>query len=535
MKIATTNYANTTTFLAVGQRATNTCIKNRIDKSGLQFLADLQKNAHNDRIRLNATAHFETISKLTAEHEEHRKNAEELKAIANRISTPTEQRAEAHKQYKKHTEAMKHCTDQIKTLEAVLNLTISDRADLEQVAHLAHLEALTNPPEADERDTARAETILEEVKNATHKAPHKSKNAHKSAVVFAEDIEATAQEIRIYRAVVNAVGNYITAMQNTSTFNRTKTTKQLLTAEQTAEYISTYGGIGKDYKHKTDNGNTQYIEHRKYKKHPSGIYLITETKTHAPCISYEEFTEDNGDMLETLIVSNNGINIITDQQARTDIESLIERAELTDRERQFLLYFLDNTSAKNGQKAVNEYHKKNGKKATKQGAEAERYQAMKKSAFERIGIHAKQTQSDFFKRITKRLEAHRTEPTHITAEEREHRHIITAFRNRQTTSTAIIDSRADLIKWTEQTAPTTHTAVIKWQTAEESATARHLAEIDRKRNGNHSKIDNATAEAIHNGKVAELRYTIKHTAHTPQGAFTNAKESAFILAEIITD
>lgn len=495
----------TAELLTISATATAHKLRNLESKSADSFISQLRQAYGNDHTADRLSNIVNELAELEAEHKALNERAETLEAISKRLTATEEERAEATAELHELRKAIKHNTDHRKTLEPKVSTTYTDRKDLEQeaVTMLLTIHAIRRAVE----DFATA---------------HRYININRLALMGKlAPTEATeeAESITNYKHTLRAVGNAINSMRSHTTHNRTTTTAELLTAEALTEYINIYGGIGKEYKHTLHNNAIQYVVFKNYKKKPSGFYLITETKTTAPYISYEAFTEESGEKAE--IVKNNGINIIENQGSREAVENLVEVANLTDRERQFLLYFLDNTSAKHGQKAVNDYIAETmsrGEKPTTETAENHRFRAMKKSAFDRIGITAKQTQSDFFKRIRNRLKAHRTEPTKSTEAEREHRAIISAFRNRSSLADLITLDRLDLIKWTEHTTHRERKTVVHWISREEAEANHRLAEYERRREQNKTKIDNSTEEAQRKGKEAEERYRAKQKAEADRRA-----------------
>lgn len=499
----------TTELLTIGATATAHKLRNLESKSADSFISQLRQAYGNDHTADNLSKTAEELAELEAEHKTLTDKAETLEAISKKLTATAEERAEATAELRKLRRAIKHNTDHRKALEPLLSTNYTDRKDLEQeaVTMLLTLQAIRQAVE----NFATAYRYID-----INRLALMGKLAPTEAT-------AEAENIADYKNTLRAVGNAVNRMRSHTTHNRTITTAELMTAEEVADYISIYGGTGKEYRHTLHNGSIQYVVFKNYKKKPKGFYLITETKTTAPYISYETFTEENGEKAE--IVKNNGVNIIENQGSREAVENLIETANLTDRERQFVLYFLDNTSAKHGQKAVADYIAETmsrGQKPTTEAAENHRYRAMKQSAFERIGITAKQTQSDFFKRIRNRLTAHRTEPTKTTEAEREAKAIMSAFRNRSSLADFTATDRPDLIKWTEQTTHTDRIDLVKWLTTEE-AEAHREAEAEANREyrrvweAEHPNF-NTTAEAQREAKEAEERYQAKQRAEAERRA-----------------
>lgn len=532
MKTNTTTATNYTAeelenILTLPSIATAHKLKNLASKSAEPFVLRLRSAWYNDHKADLLQDINEEIDHYQSIHDEAEEFTAELRKIAKRIRTDEADRLEAWEEAEAQAEIMRRATDHIVDLERATATTYSDRKDLEHdgALMLCTIYAIRRVTADFTANYPRVNALA-----LMGKLAPKDRDREQA------ETEAEAEEIADYRNTLGAIGNSINAKRGANAHNRTTTTKQLLTAEQVTEYVATYGGIGKEYKHRTDKGNTQYIEYKQYKKQPQGFYLITEAKTTAPHISYEYFTEDMGDLLQTLIVSNNGINAIENQQAQDNLYRLMQSANLTDRGQRFILHFMDNTSANAGQKAVNEYYRTQGAKATRKGAEECRFLAMRKNAFERkdVGIYSADNQKKTLQRIRQRLADHKTERRTLTATELFSYDIAYCMRNYEPSATPEAEQRADLIAWAEQTAPSNTESIIEWQSRAERGQSRARARAKARENESKSTIDNATVYTrltdFHNLK----RYYIKHTPHKSKGAFKDAKESALILAPLFT-
>ena len=145
--------------------------------------------------------------------------------------------------------------------------------------------------------------------------------------------------------------------------------------------------------------------------------LVSHYLTVAPYVSYEAFTEQSGgDVAE--IATNGGINAIGTQEDQAAIADLLERANLTAREQDIVYRVADQTAARHGQYAADEYWKKRtpeivaiesrkernkAHKAAQGTADNRRISAQWENAFDRSGIHSDRTRRDIKKRIYERL------------------------------------------------------------------------------------------------------------------------------------
>ena len=152
--------------------------------------------------------------------------------------------------------------------------------------------------------------------------------------------------------------------------------------------------------------------------------LVSHYLTVAPYVSYEAFTEQSGgDTSE--IATNGGINAIGTQEDQAAIADLLERANLTAREQDIVYRVADQTAARHGQYAADEYWKKRtpeivaiesrkernkAHKAAQETANNKRTAAQWDNAFDRSGVHSDRTRRDIKKRIYERLHEGATAP-----------------------------------------------------------------------------------------------------------------------------
>ena len=163
--------------------------------------------------------------------------------------------------------------------------------------------------------------------------------------------------------------------------------------------------------------------------------LVSHYLTVAPYVSYEAFTEQSGgDTSE--IATNGGINAIGTQEDQAAIADLLERANLTAREQDIVYRVADQTAARHGQYAADEYWKKRtpeiaaitsqkernkAHKAAQETANNKRTAAQWDNAFDRSGVHSDRTRRDIKSRIYDRLHEAQHPAEALTKKEQEER------------------------------------------------------------------------------------------------------------------
>lgn len=189
-------------------------------------------------------------------------------------------------------------------------------------------------------------------------------NRIQTAEAVSPDSFTAAYNGIIYRDACNTAGAAIRSEKKHGAHNRLKEYKTLATAEMLGSWRAIHGeNSGKAYKVYTgrDNSNYYTMEYREYKKFPTGWYLVYHVRTTAAHISIEAWTEQSHEAEAQAaaavpeMVSNKYNPAVENQEAAERIKAWIEAANLTDRERRFLSYFINPESgaAKAGQDAVN--------------------------------------------------------------------------------------------------------------------------------------------------------------------------------------
>lgn len=406
-------------------------IRARHQASGLDFLRRLNLEQSRDRQRENLPTIAAEALTARAEHAQHHAAADLYNAIADRATAPAEQRDHAAQLAKEHRAAADRSRSTYERLERVIATTShSDRADIVQAAAVA----------------------MWETGNFTEACKAAGKAI--GAIAAANGCTATRTKVRpITKEQADAIrADYYTSA--TKVYNQSG---ELVREEDSTEAaripFKTREGLTAGY---------TTIEYRNSKQFPAGWYEVKHYHTAAPCISYEVFAT-NEDSPE--LVKNDGINIITNQQAAEDIAALIDRAKFSHREREtvsaVLAYMMDNTAAAAGARAVAAHMAETAErvKAAKEAGEATaaailaegakdateratkerrkaaqaarqiqrraderteeiRAAAMRENAFHRAGVYSDRTQRDLLSRIRAKLTAAKAEPIKPTAAER---------------------------------------------------------------------------------------------------------------------
>lgn len=349
------------------EKAVYIALRARHEKSGLNFLAELQNAQSTDTKTRNRTEVFNNLADLEQLHESHRKGQAFFTARANRLTLSDHERALAYtlaQDFKTKADTEQQHIDSIyNTLEE----TYSDRADLTQTAILAILDTEKNPAPI----TA---TILAEYGATT-------------AEELTEEERAQAQSTANFRAVINSVGRAINTLTHPDANNRTTTKAEPITLDEVANYIIKYGnevlnGLKIPHTAKRTSASQCYITiEERNTKTQQGYYKVYHYATIAPYQYIEDYstTDENGENDIAYLKSYNPF--VSNFADIEHIEELCNRSNLTDRQRLFLAEF-----------------------AKRCRFDSDFY-SVRKYAFERIGIHSDRTQRDFFAKLRKALTA----------------------------------------------------------------------------------------------------------------------------------
>lgn len=366
-----------------GHAAAYLAIRARHMASGLDFLRRLNLEQSNDRQRESVPEIADRAAAHDRAHDLHRAHADALQAIADRVSTTTEDAATAAAAAAAERAAAARELAAADALHKVISTTShSDRADISQTATLAMWE--------------------------------------------------TGNFAIACKAAGRAIG--AVAAANGCTATRTKVTP--ISADEAAAEQQRHPNMDKiPFAIKRTSGSTTQgfytIEYRSSSKQfaPSW-YKVYHYITVAPVVSYETFAAPTA---APQLVTNGGINAITDQQDAQDLQDLYRRAGLTDRERTICAYMIDNTAAAAGIRAVSEHQQQTAERvqAATSAAQAQRIQrdadrraedirsaAQRDNAMSRAGVYSDRTRRDIMQRIRTKLAAAASSPTQPTAARR---------------------------------------------------------------------------------------------------------------------
>lgn len=436
-------------------------LRARHQTSGQKLITELQNAAHADQNARNAAA----IVERAGEHWKQAAAAEEaakaLRAIANDTNRTKDERsiARAAASAQERT-AAKHRRTAEAIEDEALDRTFSDRADLAQEAAAAALVPYIITPE--------------EYTTAAKANPDST-----PAEVF-----AAAWNNHTFTAGITAAGKAIDNERHHSAHNSEITTKHLASPEELQTWHTIHGNnSGKGYKVAVGRDGINYLtlEYLTYKRKPSGWYIIHHQKTTAARISLEAFTEDSHGA-EAELVTNGGIPFIETQEAAERVQAMIDRANLTARERDFLRYFLSARAIHAGELAAQTYRAEHGKKATRSGASRANYGGRLEAAYNHIGVYTAEARKKFLQRLRARAtEAAKVEQgctTPAEAAEAERRTWERLQRNsrrqsRHTESAAAVDALA----WTDTAAAVLEFIPGKMWIARAAKSARAAAEV----------------------------------------------------------
>lgn len=348
------------------EKAVYIAIRARLNKSGLQFLADLQTAQANDRTARNNTIIAEQMTALEKMHESHRKGYEFFNQRANRLTLTDYERALAYTLAQDFKTKAENEQQQINALFDGLQITFSDRADIVQDTVLKLWQNDENPIEV-------ADNVIEDYLNR-----HNLTNEDLVDIII-EDIQKAVN----FKDGINTAGKSISKLATPEVLNRTTTKAEKITTEEVTEFILKYGGIGDEYKvpHTTKRARASdcyiTIEERNTKTQ-KGYYKVYHYKTVAPYQYIDTYTEDeNGETDIAYLKTYNPF--VSNQSDLERIEELCNRSNLTDRQRLFLKAFAERCRVDGDFKAVKQY------------------------AFQKIGVTTATNQTTFFNRLKKAL------------------------------------------------------------------------------------------------------------------------------------
>lgn len=461
MKTTTTTFDRITALYETYERDVSAVLANLDRTSPAPLIRQLQNAKRADIVARANPATAEDITEAEAAHDTAREAVEECDRISRRITAAQADRIAAAQEADTLRAERDNARHTAADLAKVVARTLSDRADLVQVAAAADLEEPTAAElEAAER---RAEERGEEL--TAEEIHERAKTKHRR----------------------NAVARYVRAQRSGNALNGMHTDTRPATAEEVAAWMASGKATGADHKQPTKGGYIT-LEHREQtKSRPAGWYFINRRYTVNQWTSIEALTED-GTSAGYIRTQN---QFAADLEAVEALEELTARADLTAREREYLAAFCGRAAREAGADARRIYHAEAGAKATEAGASAAEYTARRVYAFNRIGITTDANRRQFFSRMTRKLSAAaQVEHTCTTPQEfaehdrrywealqRDSRRGVAKEQTRRPDLVAAMSEAAAkiipaaVVNWTESNEPTAPTSGIDYRAAEIEARA----------------------------------------------------------------
>lgn len=438
-------------------------IRAREATSATNLFRELSQSAPTDRQRREITRIAEEISDHQRQHSRARAEIEALTRIIDSTKTAPAERLDAWKRREQAKQTAKKALERVQSLEQRINdTTTSDREQLVQVAIIAGLdpENATDPDRAFKRMTNSAGR---EISNLASPDALRSTRT-KLTPITAEEAQAEREAHPDIITIDPLTGEEITTPAHVP-FN--------VKGGQSAGYYT--------------------IEYRPATKtRPAGWYKVSHYATVAPYVSFETFA--TGENAEP-IAKNGGINAIETISDREELEALINRANLTEREREIVLKLCDQTAKRHAEQAHHEAieagreaiakadkaHRAQERQRAERRAERAYNTALWDSAFTRAGIYAQSTRSKTQTRIIEQMRKARSTAEPLTpAEEAERAQKRTArdMTRKPQGGRATTEARADLIAWTATDPGRACKPVIRWHDLTETPQTLTPAEIE---------------------------------------------------------
>lgn len=409
------------------------------------LIRQLQNARRADETARANPATAEAITEAEETHADHRESIETLDRITHRITADEAERLAAYQEAENLRTEADNARAEAAELAKVVSRTLSDRADLVQVAAAADLEEPT-PAELE-----AAERTAEE----------------RGEELTAEEIHANAK--RRHRR--NAVARYIRSQRSGNALNGMHTDTTPATPEEVAAWRAAGKPVGDEYKEPTKGGTISLVWKDQSKSRAAGWYFIRRRYTVNQWTSIEALNE-SGDITGYIRTQS---QYAADLDALERIEALAAAANLTPNERQFLTIFSGKAARAAGAESRRAYHTEAGKKATEAGASAAEWAGRRAYTFDRMSITKDENRRQFYSRMVKRLAAAvAIEYTVETPEEyaaRDFRYWETMQRESRRGVGRYESRRLDLIKAMSKEAATIQNAapVIKWTESQRAA------------------------------------------------------------------
>lgn len=522
--------------------AAHFALRARHEKSGLEFLNQLDRAQPLDRQRENLPDIAARAALAQRAHDQHRAAADLLQSIADRITTPAAQAAAAAKAAAAERAAAARELAHVQELERVIS--DNSHTDREDIAQAAALElwttgnfALACRAAGQQISSIAAANGLDAARTDVTPIPDTD-----LPTLYAQYAQRTHDTVTPWPA--------LDALQAAHVLYAA-----LPIADQRAALLDTIaasyhnGQIPHIGRKGTQDGYLT-IDYRDTKRYPDGLYLVHHRKTVRAVIHYDAYTDPDR---APEIVDNGGITVITNQASGDSIDELVTRANLTDRERAFLRALLDDTAARAGIRAVAAHQRKTAariagardrKSARQIQREADnqtdniRFAAMLDSAYGRdsVGIYSDTNRRKFLSRLRAKLEMARRapdEPTPAERAERERRMWTTLHSNRSHTSTSATSPAPDMLTWTDnQTAAPA--PVIQWTRRPYAQDVRTVSEDEQQR----AELERQQRQRDHAAQIAYMEYRRALRDHEPTRsayAALDAMTAAFAFVDAWTD
>ena len=370
--------------------------------SATNLFRELSQSAPTDRQRRELVRIAEEISYYERQHSRARAEIEALTRIIDSTKTNPAERLTAWQSREELKQTAKKALEHVQSLEQrISNTSTSDREQLVPSAIIAGLdpENATDPEGAFRRMTNSAGRAISELASPDALRSTRTKLA-----------PITAEEAR---AELEAHPDIITI------------------DPLTGEEIATPAHIAFNVKGGNSAGYYTIENRPATKTRPAGWYKVSHYATVAPYVSFETFA--TGENAEP-IAKNNGINAIETISDREELEALINRANLTEREREIVFKLCDQTAKHHAERAHHEAieagreaiakadkaHRAQERQRAERRAERAYNTALWDSAFTRAGIYAQSTRSKTQARIIEQMRKARSTAEPLTpAEEAE--------------------------------------------------------------------------------------------------------------------
>lgn len=339
------------------------------------IIRQLQNSRKADQVARANPATAEDITDAEERHAAAVDAVAEVDRISRRITAAQAERIAAAQEGESLRAERDEARATAADLAKVVSRTLSDRADLVQVAAAADLEE----PTAAELETAAA------------RAEERGED------LTAEEIHARAKQ----RHRRNAVARYVRAQRGTNALNGMHTDTRAATAEDVAAWKASGKPTGAEHKQPTKGGYVTLEYREQTKSRAAGWYFVNRRFTVNQWNSIEQLNE-SGDFTGYIRTQNPYADSLA---AVEQLESLAAAANLTDRERQWIAAFCSPAARRAAAESRREYHEMHKDTAAALAADKWEYESRKLYAFSRIGITTDTNRRQFFSRMSRRLAA----------------------------------------------------------------------------------------------------------------------------------